>query len=645
MVIIFWLENRTKFFLLLLVTSFFLFFLPPVKCQYCNTKDNAPQVKISSTRSPTGTSINLTCEASQADKMALSDQTKPRSIEWFDPQDKQARKCKAGSPVAKVMSCTLIIGVLTKDTVGNYSCKASDGRYHCRTKPFEVDFQGAESTNKSKAQPKQTVSENLNATTESTTQKHEPTQENGISSSSKTPTYILYAVAVTLFLVCCSLLSFWLNRRAQRELIKRSTCSVREIIPLDKWEILPEQIKYNEKLGQGAFGIVYKATLKERKGIEVFDSRNGLEPKRACQVVAVKVLQDDPSDEQKEVFLHEIAQMKLLGSHQNIVSLVGCGTLQEQKFLVIEYVPFGDLLQWLRNRRKSINRHVTTEEKGKKGHCDGSETFDDLRIKSVEIQITEDQGQTEQAPLIMKLCPSKDTRDVVLDQKSENFLDESTPLMSHGNSDAAVMLHLEDNDKTADSFTTQQLFSFAWQIARGMNHLAEKNFIHRDLAARNILVGSDNRVKVSDFGLMRQIYEDVVDSGKKRTKLPVKWMAPESIFHQSFTIKSDVWSYGIVLWEMATMGGVPYPALTNSELCRLLKTGYRMERPHMCCDEVHELMTECWREDPYLRPSFLQLIDRLEVIMMRDVPYCDLSKHDESRSYYNVPAKDVENSG
>ncbi|XP_020605285.1 tyrosine-protein kinase ABL-like [Orbicella faveolata] len=97
----------------------------------------------------------------------------------------------------------------------------------------------------------------------------------------------------------------------------------------------------------------------------------------------------------------------------------------------------------------------------------------------------------------------------------------------------------DDDEEEEDSFTDQQLFSFSWQIAKGMNHLAEKGLIHRDLAARNILVGSDNRVKVSDFGLMRQIYEDVY-SIKKAKKLPIKWMAPESIFDGIFTIKSDM---------------------------------------------------------------------------------------------------------
>jgi len=118
----------------------------------------------------------------------------------------------------------------------------------------------------------------------------------------------------------------------------------------------------------------------------------------------------------------------------------------------------------------------------------------------------------------------------------------------------------------------------------------------------------------------------------------------KTVFLDLFLLSCS-WSFGILLWEMATMGGVPYPTLTNRELCRLLKTGYRMERPDMCCDDVYELMSECRNEDPSSRPSFSELIDRLEVIMTRDVPYCDLDKHDESRSYYNLPVNADEHSG
>ncbi|CAH3173612.1 unnamed protein product, partial [Porites lobata] len=136
--------------------------------------------------------------------------------------------------------------------------------------------------------------------------------------------------------------------------------SQREITPLDKWEILPEQIEFEEELGSGAFGVVYQATFKKRVGLEVFDTdiskRPLLSTKEAPQVVAVKLLHDDPSKAQKEEFKFEIEQMKLLGSHKNVVSLVGCCTTQEKMFLVIEYVPCGDLLTWLRRKRKTVRR-------------------------------------------------------------------------------------------------------------------------------------------------------------------------------------------------------------------------------------------------------------------------------------------------
>jgi len=485
-----------------------------------------------------------------------------------------------------------------------------------------------------------------------TTETGQPTQGN--ASSNETMIFILSgSMAFILLLVSSFVLGFLCYRKLHRKRIDRSARSVHEIIPLDKWELLPEEIKYEEELGRGAFGVVYKATLKRRVGIEVFDTEKTLKPKEPCQVVAVKVLQDNPSEDQKGEFLQEIEQMKLLGAHQNIVSLVGCCTLQEQKFLVIEYVPFGDLLQWLRRRRRSINRSHFNKVNGEENSYQDKETFSAQRDVSNSSQETR---VKEKTPRMTESTPSLDTRDVNLDitmssedlvKENNNFMDQENidllpmPSTSQGNSNAAAKListeNIDgDNDDEAESFTDQQLFSFAWQIAKGMNHLAEKDFIHRDLAARNILVGSDNRVKVSDFGLMRQIYEDVY-SIKKSKKLPVKWMAPESIVDGIFNIKSDIWSFGILLWEMATMGGIPYPTLTNSELCKLLKTGYRMERPDMCSDEVYELMCECWREDPLTRPTFSGLIDRLEVILMRDVPYCELSRHVESRLYYNVP--------
>ncbi|XP_040263751.1 tyrosine-protein kinase receptor Tie-1 [Bufo bufo] len=166
---------------------------------------------------------------------------------------------------------------------------------------------------------------------------------------------------------------------------------------------------------------------------------------------------------------------------------------------------------------------------------------------------------------------------------------------------------------TASTLTSQQLLQFASDVAKGMQYLSEKQFIHRDLAARNVLVGENLVAKIADFGLSRG---EEVYVKKTMGRLPVRWMAIESLNYSVYTTKSDVWSFGVLLWEIVSLGGTPYCGMTCAELYEKLPQGYRMEKPRNCDDEVYELMRQCWRDRPYERPPFtqisLQLIRMLE---------------------------------
>ena len=155
------------------------------------------------------------------------------------------------------------------------------------------------------------------------------------------------------------------------------------------------------------------------------------------------------------------------------------------------------------------------------------------------------------------------------------------------------------------------LINMTSEVAAGMAYLESQNYIHRDLAARNILVGEHLICKVADFGLARVIDEDIYEA-HTGAKFPIKWTAPEAALYNRFTIKADVWSFGIVLYEVITYGRFPYPGMTNAEVLEKLPQGYRMGCPPNCPKDLHDIMLECWREDPVSRPTFESLQWRLE---------------------------------
>uniref|UniRef100_A0A8D0G6C3 Tyrosine-protein kinase n=1 Tax=Sphenodon punctatus TaxID=8508 RepID=A0A8D0G6C3_SPHPU len=160
------------------------------------------------------------------------------------------------------------------------------------------------------------------------------------------------------------------------------------------------------------------------------------------------------------------------------------------------------------------------------------------------------------------------------------------------------------------------LIDITCQVADGMTYLEEQHVVHRDLAARNILVGNNLICKIADFGLARILKDDVY-STRGDTKIPVKWTAPEAANYRTYSSKSDVWSYGILLYEVFTYGQCPYEGMTNQETIQQITQGYRLPRPVTCSPNIYCTMLECWSVNPEDRPSFLDLREKLYSIYRR----------------------------
>ncbi|XP_020569511.2 tyrosine-protein kinase receptor TYRO3 [Oryzias latipes] len=192
------------------------------------------------------------------------------------------------------------------------------------------------------------------------------------------------------------------------------------------------------------------------------------------------------------------------------------------------------------------------------------------------------------------------------------------PFMKHG--DLHTFLLLSRLGDQPFDLPQQTLVQFMLDIAKGMEYLSSKNIIHRDLAARNCMLHENMVVCVADFGLSKKIYSGDYYRQGSVSKLPVKWIALESLADNVYTTQSDVWAFGVTIWEIMTRGQTPYPGVENSEIYEFLIKGERLKRPSDCRDDIYEIMHSCWSPVPKCRPSFQQLVSQLEALHLNLSP-------------------------
>lgn len=221
-------------------------------------------------------------------------------------------------------------------------------------------------------------------------------------------------------------------------------------------------------------------------------------------------------------------------------------------------------------------------------------------------------------------------------------------LMTRGDLKTHLRSLRKPNSTTQVLPPLKKMIQMAGEIADGMAYLNANKFVHRDLAARNCMVAEDFTVKIGDFGMTRDIYEtDYYRKGGKGL-LPVRWMSPESLKDGVFTTMSDVWSFGVVLWEIATLAEQPYQGMSNEQVLRFVMEGGLLDKPDNCPDMLFELMRMCWQYNPKMRPTFLEIISSIKEDMeppFRDVSffYSEDNKPPDTEGLGSVEVETVEN--
>ncbi|NXG10287.1 FLT3 kinase, partial [Sakesphorus luctuosus] len=332
-----------------------------------------------------------------------------------------------------------------------------------------------------------------------------------------------------------------------------------------KWEFPRENLEFGQVLGSGAFGKVVNATA------------YGISNAGDSVQVAVKMLKEKPDASEEDALMSELKMMTHIGSHENIVNLLGACTVSE-------------------STTQTFQRDITI---GKYYLLISMALSTWEHVCGVLIQVNperrEDEFEITQRSQNINVTPG--SNGIVLFSEEDKIKDASTQM---------------EEEEDFNVLTFEDLVCFSYQVAKGMEFLESKSCIHRDLAARNILVTHGKVVKICDFGLARDVMNDSNYIVRGNARLPVKWMAPESLFERTYTMKSDVWSYGILLWEIFSLGVNPYPGIqVDTNFYKLIQNGFKMDQPYYATKEIYCMMQSCWALDSRKRPSFSCLVSSL----------------------------------
>ncbi|XP_032783017.1 vascular endothelial growth factor receptor 1 isoform X1 [Daphnia magna] len=377
------------------------------------------------------------------------------------------------------------------------------------------------------------------------------------------------------------------------------------------------RLKLGTQLGVGCFGRVVKA-----KAVGMNKNSNG-----TARTVAVKMVKSQINSAALEALVRELKILIHLGSHLNVVNLLGACTKEMHKgelLVVVEYCRFGNLQTYLSSHRDS---------------------FVNLVDEFGNIQSQSEKEETENTFSLHEICD----RDPTASTFCLGLL-PTDPTASWETEPESICQY--QRNAALPCISTRDLISWSFQIASGMDYLASKKVLHGDLAARNVLLADDGVVKVADFGMAKRLYYDGKYEKTSQGLLPVKWMAIESLTDRVFSSQSDVWSFGVVLWELFSLGKVPYPGMEIGHLLvKEIQNGYRMERPIYAPNFFGETMTRCWKADPNERPTFRHLKDaicsQMESCISSEYLFMDVpcqQQLDEGKEYANstdmlTPAK------